>query len=107
MNSGNIAIHKNDIENIIYDPEGFWQYGSWILSGKKGNTIHTITIKVTTAQLGGGSNYHLFVDIKLFAYIRPVQCNIQILNGRKAPAKGFGLVIIKITKTNVIIPLWP
>ena len=42
----------------------------------------------------------------MFAYIRPVQCNVQILNGRKSPAKVFGLVIIKIPKTNIIIPLW-
>ena len=49
----------------------------------------------------------MFTGIKLFAYIRPVQCNVKILNGRKAPAKGFGLDIIKTPKTNIIIPLWP
>ena len=31
----------------------------------------------------------------MFAYIRPVQCNVQMINDRKDPAKGFGLVIIK------------
>ena len=29
------------------------------------------------------------------------------MNGRKFPAKGFGLVIPKILKTNIIIPLLP
>ena len=42
-----------------------------------------------------------------FAYIGPVPCNVQILNVRKAPAKVFGLVIIKIPNTNMIIPLLP
>ena len=32
--------------------------------------------------------------------------NVQILNGSKAPAKGFGLIIIKNPNTNIIIPLW-
>ena len=34
----------------------------------------------------------------MFAYIRPKKCNVQIPIVRKAPAKGFGLVIIKILK---------
>ena len=37
----------------------------------------------------------------------PVKCNIQILNSRKYPAKHFGLVMVKITKTNIVIPLLP
>ena len=48
----------------------------------------------------------MFDYIKLFAYIRPVQCNLKSLNVSKSPAKAFGLVIIKISKTNIIIPLW-
>ena len=42
----------------------------------------------------------------MFTYIRPVKFNVQILNVRNAPAKVFGLVTIKIPKTNIIIPLW-
>ena len=49
----------------------------------------------------------MFTDIKQFAYIRLVQCNVQIINGRKAPTKGFGFVIFKNLKTNIIIPIWP
>ena len=49
----------------------------------------------------------MFIDIKLFAYIRPVQYNVQTLNVSKAPAKVFGIVIMKTPKTNIIIPLWP
>ena len=36
----------------------------------------------------------MFTDIKLFAYIRPVQCNVKIVNGSKVPVKGFGLFTI-------------
>ena len=65
-----------------------------------GNTLHPTTIKVTTAQLNVGSNYHVFTNITVFAYIRPVKCNVQILNDRKSPIQVFGLVIIKIPKKN-------
>ena len=106
MNSGIMAVHQNGPENIIDDPEDFFQYGRLILSGQKGNTLHQTNIKVTTAKLDGGSNSHVFTKIKIFAYIRPVQCNVKILNGIKAPAKSFGLTIIKTPKTNMIIPLW-
>ena len=56
-----------------------------------GNTLHPTTIPVSTAKLDGGSNSHVFTDIKMFIYIRPVECNVKILNDRNAPAKGFGL----------------
>ena len=49
----------------------------------------------------------MFTNIKPLAYIRPVQCIVQILNGRKSPTKDFGLVIIKPPRENIIIPLWP
>ena len=49
----------------------------------------------------------MFTNIKLFSYIRPVKCNVQILNGSKYTSKSFGLVIIKKPKTNIIIQLWP
>ena len=40
-------------------------------------------------------------------YIRLVKCNLKIIYVRKAHAKGFDLVIIKIPKTKIIIPIWP
>ena len=40
----------------------------------------------------------------MLTYIRPVNCNVKIINDRKAPSKGFGIVIIKHQK-NIIIPL--
>ena len=49
----------------------------------------------------------MFTDITIFTYLRPVQFNVQILNGIKSPGKGFGLVAIKIPKANVIIPICP
>ena len=48
----------------------------------------------------------MFTDIAIFTYIRPVKCNVQIVNVNKSPAKGFGLVIVKNPKI-YIIPLWP
>ena len=51
------------------------QYRILLLSGHKGKKIHPTTIKVTIAQLDGGSKSHVFIGIKIFAYIRPVQCN--------------------------------
>ena len=101
-----MSIYHNDPENVINDPENFLQYRIWILSGHNVKKLHPTTIKVTTSQLYGGSNSHVSTNIKLFNYIRPVQCNVQILNVKKAPTKGFGLLIIKIPKTNIIIPLW-
>ena len=75
--------------------------------GHNGKKIHPTIIKAITEQLDGGYNYHVFTNTTMIAYIRPVQCNVQILNDSKAPAKGFGLVIIKTPKTNISIPVWP
>ena len=43
----------------------------------------------------------------MFNYIRPVKCNVKILNGSIDSEKVFGLVIIKNPKINIILPLWP
>ena len=75
-------------------------------SGNNGNTLHPTITKVSTAQMDGRSNSHAFANIKMFAYIRPVKFNVQIINSSKAPENVFGLVIIKIPKTSTIIPLW-
>ena len=32
----------------------------------------------------------------MFTYIRPINFNVQVFNGKNLPAKGFGLVIVKI-----------
>ena len=42
----------------------------------------------------------------MLIYIRPVKCNKKIINGSKAPAKRFGLVIINVPKKNIIILIW-
>ena len=49
----------------------------------------------------------MFTNITMFAYIKPVKCNVQIINGSKAPAKGVRIFIINPPKTNIITPLWP
>ena len=41
----------------------------------------------------------------MITYIRLEKYIVQILNGVKAPAKGFGIVNIKIAKINIIVPL--
>ena len=48
---------------------------------------------------------HVFTNINMLAYIRPAKFNVQILNDIKYPAKGIGVVIIKIPKTSIIILL--
>ena len=106
MNSGLMNFHHNYLENFIDDPEYFFQYHSWLLSGYEGNTLKTNTTQVITTQVDVGSNYHIFSDITMLTYTRPLKFRIQILNGRKSPEKGFGLVVVKIPEKYVIIPLW-
>ena len=60
--------------------------------------IQINTTQVSTARLEGGTNPHVFTNITMFTYTVPVWCNGQILNDSKPPAKGFGLVMIKISK---------
>ena len=98
MNSGIMTVHHNDTNKSINDTYGFCQYHSLLISGHEGNTLHPITTQVITEQLDGGSNFHVFTSITIFTYIIPVKYNVQIINGIKAPEKGFGLVIIKFQK---------
>ena len=99
-----MKVNQNDPENVIDGPKDFHQYRRLFLSEHKGKKLHPTNIKVTTAQLDVGSNSHTFTNIKIFTYIRTVEYNVKILNGRKSPAKGFGLFTIKPPKTNIIIP---
>ena len=89
-----MTVHRNDSENFINDQEHVFQYHSFIIIGRKVKTLKLITTQVIMAQLDGVSNYHVFVGITVFTYIRPVKCNVQISNGSKAPAKVFGLVVV-------------
>ena len=61
---------------------------------------------LANVQLYGGLKSHVFTDITMFTYSRPVKCNVKILNVRKYPANVFGLIVLKIAKTNTIVPLW-
>ena len=106
MNTGTITVHYNDPEKFIDNTKYFCQYCSWLLSGNKGNTIQTNATQVSTAHKDEQSNSHVFIYITMFIYIRPVKCDIQIINVSKDPAKDSGIVIVKIPKTNIIIPLW-
>ena len=67
--------------------------------------IQPNTTQVITEQLHLGLESPLFTYITMFTYIKPVKCNVQTINGRKAPVKGSGLFIVYISKTNIIIPL--
>ena len=106
MNSGIMNVHHNDPENFIDDTEYFLQYCSWLLCGHEGNTNQKNTTQVSTAQLDWGSNPHAFTNTTMFNYTRAVNFNVQIINGGKAPAKVFDIVIVNITETNIIISLW-
>ena len=77
INSGIMTINQNYPENIIHDPEYFCQYHRLILSVHNLKTLHPNYIKGTTAQLYGGSKYHVSTDIKLFTYIVPIKCNVK------------------------------
>ena len=67
----------------------------------------TKSTQVRTTQLDGGTNSHLFTNITMFTYIKPVKFNVKRFNIKKSPAKGFGFVTVKIPKTNIIFLLWP
>ena len=101
MNSGLMTVRHNDLEISIDNPENFFQYRSWRISRHKENTLHPTTTKFSTSQLDGWSNSHVLTVIIIFIQIRLIKCYVQIINGRKAPANFFGLVIIKIPKTKI------
>ena len=90
MNSGIITVHHNDPDNFIDDSESFLRYHILLLSEYKGTNIQTIPVQVSNEQLYGVSNFHVFTKITMFNFIRPVKCNVQILNFKKSPAKSFG-----------------
>ena len=72
--------------------------------------IQTNTTQVITEQIHLGLESPFFTDITMFTYIIPVKCNIQTINGRKAPVKGSGIVIVYISKkhyyTTLVIILY-
>ena len=106
MNPGVMDMYQNDPDTYIDDPDEFRLYHRWLLhEQKKENTSTSITHNII-AQLDVGSNFYVFTKTNMFIYICHVKWNMKILNGSKAPAKSIGLVIIKIPKTNIIIPLW-
>ena len=47
--------------------------------------------------MDGVSKYPLLTNSTMFNYIVPVKCNAQILNCGKYPAKGSGIVILKVS----------
>ena len=58
-------------------------------------------------QLDGGSNSHVLTDKENFVQYKEISVNIQQISGSTAIAVGYRLAIIKIPKTELIIPLWP
>ena len=100
-----MTVYHNYPVNFIDNSEAFSQYCSWLLIVHKGNTIHPTTTQFRTAQLGVETNSNVLTDLTMLTYIRPVKCNVKMFNDSKAPAKGFGLFIIKIPKTYIIISL--
>ena len=107
MNAYVMGMYQNDPDTYIHDTEEFHRYISWLLSEHKVKSIQTSIIKTATSRLDGESNSHIFANITMFTYIRPVKCNVKILNSSKDPSKVIGIVIIKIPKSNIIITFWP
>ena len=91
-------VYHNDPDNFIDDQEYFSQYHYWLISEHKFANIKTSITHIINVQLYGRSNYHVFTNINIFTYIRPVNYNVQIINDSKAPEKYFGLDIIKKQK---------
>ena len=75
MNSGLVTVHNNHPEKLIDDLDDFFQYCIWLLSGHEGNIIQKNNTQVRTSQLDGGLNSHVFTEITIFTYIRPVKWN--------------------------------
>ena len=91
-----MSVHHNFAEKFIVDPESFSQYHILLLSGHYGKKIQTNTTQVSTEQLGRDTKSHMFTDMIMFTYIITEKYNVQIINGREDPAKGFGIVIVNI-----------
>ena len=106
MNSGLMTVNNNDPENFIDDLE-YFPVSHLTNKCTWGQHTPKNTTQVSILKLDGGSNSHVFTDTTMFNYIRPVKCNIQNINGRKPPAKGFGIFVVRITTTNIIITFWP
>ena len=102
-----MPFHHNGPCNFIDDPEDCLQYSIWFLSEHEGNNTQTSPTQVRNTKLDGVSNYHMFTDITMLNYIRPVKWYVQIINLKKIPWKGFGITIVKTPKTNIITPLCP
>ena len=94
MKSGIMTFHHNKPEKFIDDTEYLFQYRIWLQCGLKGEKPQTNTTQVINTQLYGGSKPVVFANITILTYIRPVKCNVQILNDTKC----FGLVIVKNPK---------
>ena len=87
MNSGAMDMYQNDPDTCIDDPEEIFQYDIWLLQKQESRNTQTSITQNNNEQLDGGSNFHVFTDINMCTYIRPVNYNVQILNGIKAPKK--------------------
>ena len=98
MNSDIMTLHHNEPENFISNPEYFRQYRRLILLEHRVPNNQTSPTQVINAKLDGVSNYQVFTNITIFAYIIPLNCNVKIINGSKSSAKVFGLVIISFQK---------
>ena len=73
MTSGLVYVSQNYTYNFIDEPEDFLQYHSWLLREQKGTNIQTNPTQFGNTQLYGVSNYHMFTEITMCTYIRPVK----------------------------------
>ena len=55
----------------------------------------------------GGSNSNIFTKKEYFFVLQPIQSQVTQVSGATAVCEGIGIVIIKIPKTDITLPLYP
>ena len=100
-----MGVYHNGPDNFMDQPEGFLQYICWLLSEHKGTNIQTSINQIGNAHLDRVSNSHVFTNINMFNYTRPVNWKVQIQNDIKDHAKGFLIVIINTPTNNNYITM--
>ena len=96
MNQKTSLLIRNVFDSITADS---YVEKRWTKS--KNNT------KFSNSQLYVGSISHMTTHTNMLFKIISIKCYVQIINGRKPPAKVFCRVIVKIPKINISILLWP
>ena len=77
---------------------------SWLIAASAKDIQFDNSIQL---QIDGGSNDHVLTCKEDFLIYKRNTINIQQLSGTTTLARGYGLSLIRIPNTSMIIPLWP